>query len=169
MCRGGRHDLEATLLLKLAEHAEQVAVPLEETVATMREVRVIKLSQSAPLLIFTVALYFAAGQLNQPIEVPNVTLPQELILQHRAEGGCDRHGQLERHLVADEPLHHFEQREVAFGDGFEEPIFLHEFVVLRMPDERQMRVKNEREVTSRHCRFQNDDCRLSKDDAVAQS
>jgi hypothetical protein len=106
---------------------------------------------------------------NQPIEVPNVTLPQELILQHRAECGRDRHGQLERHLVADQPLHHFEQRDVAFGDRLEEPVFLEKLVVLRMPNERQVRVKNEREVTGRHCRFQNDDCRLSKDDAVAQS
>jgi hypothetical protein len=35
-----------------------------------------------------------------------------------------------------------------------------EFFVLRMANERQMRVQNERKVTRRHYRFQNDDFRL---------
>jgi hypothetical protein len=37
-------------------------------------------------------------------------------------------------------VHHLKQRDVAFGDGLEEPIFLEKLVVLRMPDERQVRV-----------------------------
>ena len=69
----------------------------------------------------------------------------------------------------DQPLHHRDERKVRFGDGLEEPVFLEKLFVLRVPHERQMRVKNEREVTGSHCRFQNNDCRLSKDDAVAQS
>ena len=47
-------------------------------------------------------------------------------------------------------LHHAQERQVGFGDGFEEPIFLEKIFVLRMPDKRQMRVEDEREM-SRAC------------------
>jgi hypothetical protein len=40
-----------------------------------------------------------------------------------------------------------QQRNVSLGDRLEEPVFLEEMLVLRMPDERQVRVENEREVT----------------------
>jgi len=47
----------------------------------------------------------------------------------------------------DEPLHHPKQRDVALRYRLEEPIFLEKFLMLGMPDEWQMRVENEREVT----------------------
>ena len=53
-------------------------------------------------------------------------------------------------LCADEPLHHPKQREVAFRYRLEKPVFLEKLVMLRMPDERQVRVKDKREVTGGH-------------------
>ena len=72
----------------------------------------------------------------------HVAAAQQLVLQHRAERRRDRHRQLERHAIAQQPLHHRDERDVGFGDRFEEPVFLEELVVLRMAHERQVRVKN---------------------------
>ncbi len=44
-----------------------------------------------------------------------------------------------------QPAQQAEEREVGLGDGFEEPVFLKKVVVFRVPDERQMRVEDERE------------------------
>ncbi len=50
----------------------------------------------------------------------------------------------------DQPAHHAEQRKVGLGDGFEEPVLLEKILVLGMPDERQMGVEDESEM-SRAC------------------
>ena len=128
-----------------------------------------KIPTASERFIIAITLHFARGQIDRTVEVTDVAIPQQLVLQHGAQRRRDRHRELERHFVADQPLHHGNQRQISFGDGFEEPVFLEKLFVLRVPDERQMRVKNERERTGGHCRFQNDDCRLWKDDAVAQS
>src|SRR5204862_2564091 len=95
----------------------------------------------------TVPNALAFCQRDRSILIADVTLQQQLVLQHRAERRRDRHGQLERNFVAQQPLHHPEERDVAFGYRLEEPVFLEKFVMLRMPDKWQVRVKNEREVT----------------------
>ena len=81
----------------------------------------------------------------------HVALAEQFVLQHRAQGWRERHGHLERHLVVPKPLHHLQQRNVAFSDCLEEPIFLEEMLMLRMPNERQVRVQNEREMV--HVRY----------------
>jgi hypothetical protein len=111
---------------------------------------VIKLRQPTQPIVVSVALDLALRQSNRAVEVSDVAIAQQLVLQHRAERGRDRHRQLERHLVPEEPLHHREERDVAFGYRLEEPIFLEKFLMLGVPDKRQMRVKNEREVTGGH-------------------
>src|SRR6266404_3238954 len=92
--------------------------------------------------------------------MPEVTLAEQLVLQHRAKRWRDRHGELERHFVPDEPLHHSEQRDVTLRYRLEEPVFLEKLVMLRMPDKRQMRVKKEREVTGGHLGMRNSDFRI---------
>jgi hypothetical protein len=150
MRRGRRHDLETTFVAQPANDAEQVAVPLEKTVPAFQEMAVIKFREPAQLFVVVVADGLALRQRDRAIEIPHITLQEQLVLQHRAQRWRDRHGQLERHAVANQPLHHPEQREVAFGYRLEEPVFLEKLVMLRMPDERQVRVKDEREVTGRH-------------------
>jgi hypothetical protein len=61
MRRRGRDDLKTTLLLQLPEHAEQVPIPFEEILPAARKVRLIKLRESAPLIIFAVPLDFTPG------------------------------------------------------------------------------------------------------------
>ena len=100
-----------------------------------------------------VPLAFPRGEVERTIKITDVALAEQFVLKHRAQRRCDRHRELERHLVADEPLHHRDEREVTFRDGLEEPVFLQEILVLRMPNKRQMCVENEGERTN-HSRFQ---------------
>src|ERR1700746_983195 len=78
--------------------------------------------------------------------MPDVPLAQKFVLQHRAQRWGERHRELERNVVIREPLHHLQERDVSFGDRLKEPVFLEEMLVLRMPNERQVRVKDKREV-----------------------
>src|SRR6266403_2553966 len=78
--------------------------------------------------------------------MPDVAPAQKLVLQHRAQGWGERHREFKRNAVVHELLHHLQQRNVSFSDRFKEPVFLEKMLVLRMPNERQVRVKNEREV-----------------------
>src|ERR1700736_99269 len=83
----------------------------------------------------------------------HVALTQQLVLEHRAKRRRERHGELEWDAVVHQPLHHAQQRDVGLGDGLEKPIFLEKPFVLRMPNERQMRVENDRERTGGHFRI----------------
>ena len=84
--------------------------------------------------------------------MPDIAFAQEIVLQHRAQGGRERHRELERNVVVHQPSHHLQERDVSFGDRLEQPVFFQKMFMFRMPNERQVGVKNEREVTS-HCRF----------------
>ena len=79
---------------------------------------------------------FLFRQFNQPLQMPLVTVLQQRIQQHRAQRRRKRQRQARLHAVAQPAVHHLNQRNVGFGDGLEEPVFLQEFFVLRMPDER---------------------------------
>ena len=79
--------------------------------------------------------------------MPHVALAKQFVLQHCAERRRDRHGQLERHMLIDQALHHAQQWDVTLGHRLEEPVFFEEMLMLRMTNEWKMRVKNEREIT----------------------
>ena len=86
------------------------------------------------------------GKIDRAVEITNDSdRAASRILQHGAERRRDRHRELERDAVTHEPLHHAKQRNIGFGDRLEEPVFLEKIFVLGMPNERQMRVENERE------------------------
>src|SRR5437867_9788598 len=97
-----------------------------------------------------ISFSLAGYEIDQKIEMAHVALAQKLVLQHRAQGRRERHCEFERHVVVHQPLHHLQERDVSLGDRFEEPIFLEKMLVLGMPDERQMRVKNERKMASHY-------------------
>ena len=73
---------------------------------------------------------------NQPFEMAEVSLLEQFVAEHRAEGRRERHREMECDAFVHQPAHHAQQREVGFGEGFEEPVFLEEILVLGMPDER---------------------------------
>ena len=102
----------------------------------------IEARQLGQFFVLAMPLHFAPRQRDQPVKIALVAHAQQLVVQHRNERRRDRHRELERHAVAHEPVHHFDERNVSLGDGFEEPVLFVEFFVLRMPDERQMRVQD---------------------------
>ena len=69
-----------------------------------------------------------------------------------------RHRELERHSITNQPLHHGNQRQISFGNGLEKPVFLEKLFMLRVANEWQVRVKNERKAAGRHFGFRNADC-----------
>src|ERR1700730_1684788 len=92
--------------------------------------------------------------------MPYVTLAKQLVLQHCAERRRERHGKLKRHMLIDQALHHAHQWDITLRYCFEEPVFFQKMFVLGMANERQMRAKNERERTGRHCGFRSADSDL---------
>ena len=90
--------------------------------------------------MFAISFSFARSKIDQKIEVSDVTLAQQLVLKHCAERRRNRHREFERHKIVDESLHHAQQRDVRFGDRLKQPLFLEEMLVLRMTNERKMRV-----------------------------
>ena len=92
------------------------------------------------------AMDFLLGQFDQLVQVPRVTVLQQRIEQHRAERRREREREPGVHAVALPALHRPEQRQIGFGDGLEQPVLLEKLLVLRMPDERQVRVKDEGEI-----------------------
>src|SRR5438093_10677092 len=79
-------------------------------------------------------------------------LQQDIVLQHHTHVRSERHSEYERSVDINQPSHHLQDRDVSFGDRLEQPVFFQKMFMFRMPNERQVGVKNEREVTS-HCRF----------------
>ena len=79
-------------------------------------------------------------------EMPHVTVLQQRVEQHRAERRREGEREARVHAVALPAFHDLDQRDVGFGDGFEQPVFLQKFFVLRMPHKRQMRVQDEGKI-----------------------
>jgi hypothetical protein len=75
-----------------------------------------------------------------------VAFLQQRIAQHRAQRRRQRHRQARVHAVALPAVHHLQERQVGFGDGFEQPAFLQKLFVLRMAHERQVRVEDDGKV-----------------------
>ena len=90
--------------------------------------------------MFAISLLLARSKVDQKIQVSDVTLAQQLVLKHCAERRRDRHREFKWHEIVDESLHHVQQRDVRFCDCLKQPLFLEEMLVLRMANERKMRV-----------------------------
>ena len=99
------------------------------------------------------ALDFLPGEADQSFEVAQVSLLEQLVAEHRAEGRGERHREFECHAVVRQPAHHAQERQIGLGDGFEEPIFLEKILVFRVPNERQMGVEDEGEGPGGHDQF----------------
>ena len=96
------------------------------------------------------ALDLLGGKRNQVVDVPDVAILQQRIAEHGGQRRRHRHGHPPLDAVAFQAIEDFQQRDVGLGDGFVKPIFFEEIVVLRMPDERQMGVQDQAEITQRH-------------------
>src|SRR3954470_21914994 len=140
--RRGSDDLERAGIAQLAKGTEDVAIPFLVTAPNIQQCVVVKSRQFFQFRDRASTLHLSLGEANRPLQMAQVTVAQKVVGQHRAERRRNAKGKLKRHPIADQPLHHAEERDVSFSDGLEEPVFFEKFLVLRMPDKRQMRVKN---------------------------
>ena len=146
--RGAADDFESAGFLQFTKGGDQIAFPfLNKKPTAFRKQIEIKSRQLPQLLVISISFLLPPGQIEQKIDMLHVTLAQKLVLQHRAKRRRNRHRELERDGVAHQPLHHLQQRNIGFGDGFKEPGFLEKTFVLGMTNKRKMRVEDERYVT----------------------
>src|SRR3712207_1845862 len=103
-----------------------------------------------PLRVAAVLVELALREGNRAAEMLYVALAQQVVLEHRAQRRRDAHRDAEGHRIGEEPLHHADEREITFGDGFEEPALLEKLLVLRVAHEWKVGVKGEREGTLTH-------------------
>ena len=82
----------------------------------------------------------------------DVALLEHRVPHHRAKRRGERHGEAERDAVPHQTFHHVEQRQVGFRNCLVKPVFLQKLRVFRMPDKRQVGVKNRGNVSERHNR-----------------
>ena len=149
---GGRRgdDLESTRLLQAAKGPHQVPLVAAPGMANRLEAIAVHLRQPVILGFRACAVELALGELDQTVEVTGVALLEEVVGEHRDERCRERDGAAIRNGVGHEALEHLDQREVGPGDALVEPLLLHHRGILGMPDERQVRMQHEGEVSRGH-------------------
>ena len=150
MRRSRSQNLKHARVSELTKGGDKIPLPRLEELQRLSEVFAVILGKIAQLRVLAIALHLTLRQLDEACEVAHVAASEQLVLQHRAKRRRDGHCELEGHAVAQEPLHHAQERNVGLGDGFEEPVFLEELRVLRMPNEGEMRVQDDRDRTFAH-------------------
>ena len=144
-------DFEAAGVLQFAERLHDVTPQrFDEEFAGCGEKPNVKARQFGELSVVQVAFGFLLSQPDQSLKVPGVTLLEQLVAEHRAEGGGERHRQLESDVLVDQAPHQAKQWKIRFRDRLEKPVLLEKILVLRMPDKGQMSVKNEGERSGCH-------------------
>ena len=96
------------------------------------------------------AMELLAGQFDQFFESVDVAVLEKRIPHHGAERRGQRHGETEGDSIPNQSLHHVQQGQVSFGDGFVEPILLEKFRVFRVPDERKVGVQDRGYISEGH-------------------
>ena len=144
-------DFEFAGVLEFAEGGEEVAVvAVDEDVAAVFEAVEVEPGEFVKLVVALGAVDFLVGELDGAVEDADVAVLEEFVAQHGGQRRRDRHGEAEVAVVVDEAVHHVDERNVGFRDGLVEPVFFEELVVFRMPNEGEMGVEDEREVTLWH-------------------
>ena len=142
--RRARHDLEVTGRLQVCEGAQNVPVqPVLVQIVDPGEMVPVQLRRGTEGRHQRRPHEFLFRQLAQPAEVLRASLLQKRIRQHLAQRRREAHRQTERHPLLPQPAEGLQQRKVRLRDRFKQPVFLQKPGLLRVPDERQMRVQDE--------------------------
>src|SRR5439155_3242965 len=144
-------DLEEAALLVGAEGGDQVLAPvLEEDRARPAEARQVHLRHAVEALVGARPPLFLLGQLDQPVEVPEVAPAQQVVGEHGEQGWAEREREPRGDAVALERPQHLEERDVGLGDRLGEPALLEEVLVRGVAHEGQVGVQDEGEAGRGH-------------------
>jgi hypothetical protein len=147
---GGGSDFEDAKFLEVTEGVEEVAaVVIGEEVFDLLEAIAVKTGETAApgLAEGAVAADVVFGEEDGALEVIDEATLEEGVAEHGAESRGEGAGDLEiGDAVVFEPGEDVEERDVGFGEGFEEPVFFEETRVLGVTDVGEMGVEDEGEV-----------------------
>ena len=150
---GGGGDFEDTEVLEMAEGVEDVSVETGgEEVFDLLEAVAVEAGEVSPpgLAEGAVAADVVVGEEDGAFEVVDEARLEERVAHHGGEGGGEGEGDLEvGDAVVFEAGEDVEEREVGFGEGFEEPVFFEEAGVFGVADEGEVGVEDEGEVGPR--------------------
>ena len=148
-------------ILEFAEGLNEVAlVTVAEEMAAVVKTIVIKAGERLKGGVVSGAVQLLVREFNLFFESVDVAILEKRIAQHGAERWGHRHGEAEVDSVADQALHHIEERKIGFGDGFVEPVLFEELGVLGMSDEGEVGVEDGSYITEGHeFRWSEVDCR----------
>ena len=140
-------------LKKPAKAVEQIVVVLlDKDVPAALEAVVVHVGQTVEFRLPAGAFDLLAGQGDEVVDMAQVAILQQRIAEHGGQRRRDRHGQPPIAAVALEAVEDVQERDVRFGDGFVEPVFFKEIVVLGMADEGQVGVERQAQIAERHAR-----------------
>ena len=142
MCGGARDDFQEPQVLELAEGAYQVAPASGVGASDGGKALVIEECELMERLLPVSAMDFLLGKRDEFLKVPLVTVLQERVPQHRAEGWGEREREAGVQAIPVPALQELQQRHVGFRDGLEEPVLFQELLMLWVPDKRQVRVED---------------------------
>ena len=148
-CVARGDDLEPAAVLQPPERAARGRLVAAPGVAQAAEAVAVHVREPVVLRLRPGALELLLGERDQVVEVLGVPLLQQIIGQHGMSGG-DSESVSGMASVGDQPLEDLQERQVGVADGLVEPALLHDRRILRMADEGQVRVKDQREVSGRH-------------------
>src|SRR6202011_989988 len=105
VCCCAGDDLEIPSVLKALERADEVAMqPIDVDLAALHEAVVINSCQMIYFRLGLCPIDFTFGESDRPIKIHKIALAQQIIIEHRAQGRSERHGQAERNTIADQTL-----------------------------------------------------------------
>ena len=148
--RRRRDHLHPPGVLKAPKRVHQIALVAAPGVPQALKPVGIHLRQAVILRLGTGPLELLAAEDDEIVEIRRVAFLQQIVGQHRDQRRRQRNRAAIGNAVGDQALEGLKQRQIGSGDGFIQPLFLHDRRILRMPDERQVRVKDKREITGRH-------------------
>src|SRR5688572_31986263 len=152
--RAASDDLEHVFVLQLTKGIDQVSpVTIVPQMKRHRKVFDVHLRCLVKLLrLFSRAMLFFLSQFKEVFEVLRIAFLEKRISKHFAKRRRDVHGDPGRCPGFVQMLKNEDKRKVNLRYCFVEPVLFEKLRILRVPDKRQMGVKNETEVSDWHKR-----------------
>ena len=143
MRRTACDDLKVSVILEFPEGLRDVPViTVHERVLDAREFPIIMKGGLMELRHEARALDLFIGELDQFIEVADITVLEERVAEHRHKRRREGHRKAPRHMIPFESFEHVDKRNVGFGDGFIKPELFEKIFVLGVAYEGKVRVED---------------------------
>ena len=138
---------QKTTLLQTRKLLNEITIPALEELPALDEMGMITPGLLVNERIGDGAMHLLLSEADEPFDVPDVTRLEQRIAQHGAQSRSQRQREAKSQPVGFHRLKNFQQRDVSLRDGLVKPDFLQKINLFGMPDERQMRMQDESELS----------------------